>query len=37
VKETLVTLAIILYAYPYFAGPLAPCVLVRRGGGWFCI
>ena len=31
------------YAYPYFAGPygpygpFAPCVLVRRGGGLFCI
>jgi len=24
------------YAYPYFAAPFAPCVLVRRGGGWFC-
>ena len=29
----MVTLAIIPYAYPYFAGPLAPCVLVRRGWG----
>jgi tetratricopeptide (TPR) repeat protein len=25
------------YVYPYFAAPFAPCVLVRRGGGWFCI
>lgn len=25
------------YAYPYFGAPLAPCILVRRGGGWFCI
>lgn len=25
------------YAYPYFATPFAPCVLVRRGGGWFCM
>jgi tetratricopeptide (TPR) repeat protein len=24
------------YVYPYFAVPYAPCVLVRRGGGWFC-
>lgn len=28
------------YAYPYFAapfGPFGPCILVRRGGGWFCM
>ena len=25
------------YAYPYFAAPFGPCVLVRRGGVWFCI
>ena len=25
------------YVYPYFAVPYAPCVLVRRGGGWSCI
>jgi tetratricopeptide (TPR) repeat protein len=25
------------YAYPYFAAPFAPCVLVRRGGAWFCL
>jgi len=25
------------YGYPYFAGPFAPCVLVRRGWGWFCM
>jgi tetratricopeptide (TPR) repeat protein len=25
------------YVYPYFGAPFAPCVLVRRGGGWFCI
>jgi tetratricopeptide (TPR) repeat protein len=31
------------YVYPYFAAPFAPyspsapCVLVRRGRGWFCI
>ncbi len=24
------------YGYPYFAAPFGPCVLVRRGGGWFC-
>jgi tetratricopeptide (TPR) repeat protein len=23
--------------YPYVGAPFAPCVLVRRGGGWFCI
>lgn len=28
------------YYYPYFGSPFAPfapCVLVRRGGGWFCL
>jgi tetratricopeptide (TPR) repeat protein len=25
------------FGYPYFGTPFAPCVLVRRGGGWFCI
>jgi tetratricopeptide (TPR) repeat protein len=25
------------YGYPYFAAPFAPCVLVKRGGVWFCI
>jgi hypothetical protein len=25
------------YAYPYLGTPFAPCVLMRRGGGWFCI
>ena len=25
------------YVYPYFAFPHAPCVLVRRGGYFFCI
>jgi tetratricopeptide (TPR) repeat protein len=25
------------FVYPYFAAPYAPCVLVRRAGGLFCI
>lgn len=25
------------YAYPYFAAPFGPCILVRRGGGWICM
>ncbi len=25
------------YGYPYFASPFAPCILVRRAGGWFCM
>lgn len=25
------------YAYPYLGAPFAPCLLVRRGGGWFCM
>lgn len=25
------------YGYPYFGGPFAPCILVRRGAGWFCM
>ena len=25
------------YPYPFFGSPFAPCVLVRRGGNFFCI